>query len=65
MSRFENLDPFDQPGPLALLRWKLGARRPDRGTPFTTPTQVVDPARLETASLTWRRSATALMCAWL
>lgn len=53
MSRFENLDPFDQPGPLALLRWKLGARRPDRGTPFATPTQVVDPARLASASLTW------------
>jgi L-ascorbate metabolism protein UlaG (beta-lactamase superfamily) len=63
MSRFSNLDPFDAPGPLSLLRWKLGPRRPDRRTPFTTPKVAPDRARIEgpSASLTWLGHASFLL----
>ncbi len=54
MPRFRNLDPFEHPGPLGLLRWHLGERRADRKDPFVTPRRENDGSALsEGASITW------------
>ncbi len=55
MGRFRNLDPFDERGFGDVVKWQLGARRPDRNEPFLTPTVPNDGAifRAPEASVTW------------
>ncbi len=55
MGRFKNLDRVDARGLRHVLKWQLGARRPDRRAPFVTPRRENDGALLHAAepTLTW------------
>jgi N-acyl-phosphatidylethanolamine-hydrolysing phospholipase D len=55
MGRFKNLDPVEARSLKHVLKWQLGARRPDRQEKFVTPRRDNDGALLHApdATLTW------------